>query len=273
MIDQVHRVGRLDCPRTVAVKDLQKGQHRWTIHLCTWIGTGPVHEPADMRRLGADLARLHAAMSEPGMDFSDRPLSFQRPALALPAQPAPAWWTARELSQDRILACQSPQNTVLPVRSPHGDMHWGNIVQASTGGFAFIDFDKVMSAPPMFDLAKLIVTSMFQLDDPVQFQSRRTRDLLKNYASVRELSPAALRPSPAGGSPATTATSMTHSESDLQPSTAQNRTSERRRRDFLRGWPNACQGQRPRQPAFTPDLGHAEPGMMLKESRWSSRGT
>ncbi len=192
LIDQVERAGRVGCPRTVAVEELEADDQRWTVHLCTWIGTGPAGEGADVRRLGVDLAHLHAAMSESAMDFSDRPLNFEHPALAPSGQPMPAWWTARNLWQDRILAWHSSQDPLLGVQPIHGDMHWGNIVQTTTGGFAFIDFDKVMSASPVFDLAKLIATGLFQIGDQVQFQAHRARDLLAGYASVRKLSQAEL---------------------------------------------------------------------------------
>ena len=42
-------------------------------------------------------------------------------------------------------------------------MGWGNIVETATGGIGFVNFDKVVRVPPVFDLAKLIATGMVQL--------------------------------------------------------------------------------------------------------------
>lgn len=49
-----------------------------------------------------------------------------------------------------------------------------------------------MSAPPVFDLAKLIATGLFHVGgsgggEQVRFQARRARDLLNGYTSVRAL--------------------------------------------------------------------------------------
>lgn len=102
--DQVHQagqvggVGRVQCPRTLAVEDLRVEGRRWTVQLCTWIGTGPV-PPGRPEGSGRRLAHLHAAMSQSSMDFSDRPLSFSSPGFPTHGQPSqrpPAWQVARE---------------------------------------------------------------------------------------------------------------------------------------------------------------------------------
>ncbi len=65
-------------------------------------------------------------------------------------------------------------------------MHWANIVPTS-GGFGFIDFDKVMWAPPVFDLAKLIATGFFDISATVRFRQQRVAQLLEGYTARRSL--------------------------------------------------------------------------------------
>jgi hypothetical protein len=141
----------------------------WTVHLCSWIGTGAPHQP-DMRLLGQHLARLHLAMAESSVDVTDRRLTFERSPAPSPDQDLPSWDIARYVWRDRVLAwvsLQSQQDLLQPI---HGDLHWGNIVATGTG-FGFIDFDKLAFAPPVFDLAKLIATGMFSVGERSQFHA------------------------------------------------------------------------------------------------------
>jgi hypothetical protein len=179
-------VQSVECPATMAAEQLQAGGRTWTVHVCTWIGTGAPGR-ADMTVLGQNLARLHLDLAASGVDVTDRKLSFERSPAPPQDQQLPAWYVARHLWRDRVFAWLYTQADRMTAQPIHGDMHWGNLV-ATTSGFGFIDFDKVMFAPPVFDLAKLIATGMFSGGDQVRFQVRRTTQLLEGYESVRALS-------------------------------------------------------------------------------------
>jgi Ser/Thr protein kinase RdoA (MazF antagonist) len=178
------------CPTTVATGRLQVSDRAWTVHLCTWIGIGAPRK-TDMRLLGEHLARLHLDMARSPVDLTDRRLSFERSPVPTQEQQLPTWYVARHLWRDRIFAWLSTQTERMAPQPIHGDMHWGNVV-ATTDGFGFIDFDKVMFAPPVFDLAKLIATGMFRGGEQVRFQARKTTQLIEGYESVRALSDAEL---------------------------------------------------------------------------------
>ena len=187
LIDGVRAV---ECPRSLAAEQLDLDGRTWTVHLCTWIGIG-APQKADMALLGQHLARLHLDLAASAADFTDRELSFDR-GLTLPAaQELPAWYVASHLWRDRIFAWLYTQSERMAAQPIHGDMHWGNVV-ATNDGFGFIDFDKVMFAPPVFDLAKLIATGMFHTGQRTRFQARKTTQLLEGYESVRGLSDAEL---------------------------------------------------------------------------------
>jgi Ser/Thr protein kinase RdoA (MazF antagonist) len=99
----------------------------------------------------------------------------------------PPWYIAQHMWRERIMTWMDLLAQTLPVQPIHGDMHWANIVPAGCG-FGFIDFDKVMWAPPVFDLAKLIATGCFELGTKARFQRQRVARLVEGYASVRTLS-------------------------------------------------------------------------------------
>jgi len=186
----VDHVQSVECPATLATGRLQAGDRAWTVHLCTWIGIGAPRK-ADMTLLGERLARLHRDMALSPVDLTDRRLGFERSPVPSAEQQLPSWYVARHLWRDRVFAWLSVQARQMAPQPIHGDMHWGNVV-ATGDGFGFIDFDKVMHAPPVFDLAKLIATGMFRGSDQVRFQVRKTTQLLDGYESVRPLSDAEL---------------------------------------------------------------------------------
>jgi Ser/Thr protein kinase RdoA (MazF antagonist) len=66
-------------------------------------------------------------------------------------------------------------------------MHWANIVPTKSG-FGFIDFDKVMWAPAVFDLAKLIATGFFEIGTKARLRLQRVTQLLEGYTAQRSLS-------------------------------------------------------------------------------------
>ncbi|MGH4017955.1 MAG: phosphotransferase enzyme family protein [Pseudonocardiaceae bacterium] len=187
LVDSVESV---ECPRTLATERLDVGERTWTVHLCTWIGVGAPRK-TDMTSLGQHLARLHLDLAATSADFTDRRLSFERNPTPPAEQQLPTWYVARHLWRDRIFAWLYTQTGQMAPQPIHGDMHWGNVV-ATTNGFGFIDFDKVMYAPAVFDLAKLIATGMFRTGERVRFQARKTTQLLEGYESVRSLSDAEL---------------------------------------------------------------------------------
>lgn len=182
LVDGVQSVA---CPTTVATDRLEAGERTWTVHLCTWIGIGTPRK-ADMGLLGQHLARLHLDLAGSAVDLTDRRLSFERSPVPPTEQQLPTWYVARHLWRDRIFAWLSTQTERMAPQPIHGDMHWGNVV-ATVDGFGFIDFDKVMFAPPVFDLAKLIATGMFRGGEQVRFQARKTTQLIEGYESVRPL--------------------------------------------------------------------------------------
>jgi Phosphotransferase enzyme family len=185
----VDNVQAVECPRTLATGQVEVDGRRWTVHLCTWIGTG-AGRTVDTHAVGQHLARLHQELGRSQIDFSDRRLTFERspvpPAEALD-RGLPAWYVARHLWRDRIFAWMSLHAERLENQPIHGDMHWENVV-ATTDGFGFIDFDKLMFAPPVFDLAKLIATGFFRIGQGARLQLRQTAELLEGYSSVRGLS-------------------------------------------------------------------------------------
>lgn len=182
----VDRVQTVECPATMATEQLQADGRTWTVHLCTWIGAGAPGK-ADMAVLGQDLARLHLDLAASAVDMTDRKLTFERSPVPPEDQQLPGWYVARHLWRDRIFAWLHTQAGTMTAQPIHGDMHWGNLV-ATTSGFGFIDFDKVMFGPPVFDLAKLIATGMFSGGDSVRFQVRRATQLIEGYEGVRALS-------------------------------------------------------------------------------------
>ncbi|MGW2082037.1 phosphotransferase [Streptomyces sp. NPDC001939] len=124
--------------------------------MCIWIGKGGA-DRSDPYGLGQDLARLHSELARPDAgDFTDRRLTFERGPVPSPDQELPHWYVARHLWRDRILPRQAQDLASLRPQPIHGELHWDNVAAGSGGGrFGFIDFDKVMHAPPVFDLAKL----------------------------------------------------------------------------------------------------------------------
>ncbi len=181
----VDGVGAVECPRTLAIGQVLVDGRVWSVHLCSWIGGGPA-DLSDMRRLGQYLARLHHDMATSAVDVTDRRLSFEPSPSRPSAQGAPAWAVTQSVWADRTLAWNSIRFQDFALQPVHGDLHLGNIVTVPDG-FGYIDFDKVMFAPAVFDLAKLIATSMFLPGVPVRFQVGKTADLLAGYTSVRSL--------------------------------------------------------------------------------------
>ncbi len=176
------------CPRTLGTGSIKAGGCTLTVQVCTWIGSSAAGKP-DMRRLGSCLAALHTELETSGLDFSDRRLSFERaepPAVGGTDQDLPPWYIARHIWRHRIMAWLHLQAQVLPAQPVHGDMHWANIVPTSSG-FGFIDFDKVMSAPPVFDLAKLIATGFFEIGAKVRFREQLVAQLVEGYTARRSL--------------------------------------------------------------------------------------
>lgn len=185
VIDGIRAV---ECPQTLATGSVEVDGRELAVQVCTWIGSPSAGKP-DMRLLGSCLAALHTELQASGQDFSDRRLSFERaelPAAGGPDQELPPWYIARHIWRQRIMAWLHLQAQVLPAQPIHGDMHWANIVPTGSG-FGFIDFDKVMWAPPVFDLAKLIATGFFEIGAKVRFREQRVAQLLEGYTSRRSL--------------------------------------------------------------------------------------
>ncbi|OON82204.1 phosphotransferase enzyme family protein [Streptomyces tsukubensis] len=179
----------VECPRTLAVGTVETEAGPRTVHVCTWIGKGGA-DRSDPYGLGRDLARLHAALDRPDAgDFTDRRLTFERGPIPSSDQDLPPWYVARHLWRDRILPRLAQNQATLRHQPIHGDLHWDNVVAGGSGGsFGFIDFDKVMHAPPVFDLAKLLATGFFVYQgDGARYQQARATDLLAGYRSIRPL--------------------------------------------------------------------------------------
>lgn len=184
----VDGIRAVECPQTLSTGSIEVDGRALTVQVCTWIGSPAAGKP-EMHRLGSCLAALHTELQACGQDFSDRRLSFERaelPAAGDPDQELPPWYIARHIWRQRIMAWLHLQAQVLPAQPIHGDMHWANIVPTSSG-FGFIDFDKVMWAPPVFDLAKLIATGCFEIGSKVRFREQRVAQLLEGYTAQRSL--------------------------------------------------------------------------------------
>jgi aminoglycoside phosphotransferase (APT) family kinase protein len=189
--ETVNAITAVDCPQTLSLGSVSIGGRTMTAQACTWIGS-PGLPRSDMRQLGACLASLHLALRDSGQDFSDRRLTFERAQLPASGsgndgQELPAWYVARHVWRQRIWAWLHVQGHDLTCQPVHGDLHWANIVPVA-GGFGFIDFDKVMYAPPVFDLAKLIATGFFASGTRARFRQQRAGELLRGYCEVRPLS-------------------------------------------------------------------------------------
>ncbi|WP_406186225.1 phosphotransferase enzyme family protein [Streptomyces sp. NBC_01006] len=184
----VDGVAGVECPQTLAVGTVETGTGPQTVHVCTWIGKGGA-DRRDPYGLGQDLARLHSELARPDAgDFTDRRLTFEPGPVPSPDQELPHWYVAQHLWRDRILPCLAEDLVSLRPQPIHGDLHWDNVVAGSGGGFGFIDFDKVMYAPPVFDLAKLLATGFFVLQgEQARYQQSRAVDLLAGYRSIRPL--------------------------------------------------------------------------------------
>src|SRR5262245_28232574 len=160
----VDELATVACPRTLAVDEVDVDGRAWTAHVCTWIGVPPQGRP-DPAALGRDLARLHRELAGTGSrhDFRDRQLSFEPHRTPTADQELPSWYVARHLWRDRLYAWLTDQAGRLSSQPIHGDLHWANVVPTASGGFGFIDFDKLMYAPPVFDVAKLLATGFFRV--------------------------------------------------------------------------------------------------------------
>ncbi len=128
----VDAVTDVACPRTLALEELHADGRQWTVHLCTWIGTGALHRP-DMHQLGRHLARLHLALANSPVDISDRRLTFELGPTPDPDRDLPLWDVARHLWHDRIRAWQDLQTQGITAQPIHGDLHWDNLVAMSSG--------------------------------------------------------------------------------------------------------------------------------------------
>jgi hypothetical protein len=184
----VDGITAVECPQTLALGSIEADGRMLTVQACTWIGS-PAFPMSDMRLLGTCLASLHTGLQASGHDFSDRRLTFERAELPPSVdadQELPPWYIARHIWRKRILAWLDLQARSLPSQPIHGDMHWANIVPTGRG-FGFIDFDKVMWAPPVFDLAKLVATGFFDIGARVRLREQRVAQLLQGYTAVRSL--------------------------------------------------------------------------------------
>lgn len=185
----VDNIDSVECTKTLATGRLDDDGRTWTVHVCTWIGQGGATKSQPFA-LGQHIARLHQQMSAGGDQFADWQLSFERGPLPPPDQELPAWYVARHLWRDRIFTWLAAHGGQLRVQPIHGDLHWANVV-GTHAGFGFIDFDKLMHAPPVFDLAKLIATGFFHVgQQTVRLRKRDAAALLAGYQSVRPLTEA-----------------------------------------------------------------------------------
>ena len=185
----VDTIETVECPKTLATGQATAEGRTWTVHVCTWIGQGSATK-GQPYALGQHIARLHRQLAAGGEQFADRRLSFEPGPLPPADQELPPWYVARHLWRDRIFTWLASHGGQLRAQPIHGDLHWANVVGCGTG-FGFIDFDKLMHAPPVFDLAKLIATGFFHIKDrTVRLRQQATAALLAGYQSVRPLTPA-----------------------------------------------------------------------------------
>lgn len=110
-----------------------------------------LHEPAMLQRIGAWLARLHAAPSPalPAIDTGARAAGYLAQMIAMQA-PAPAEAIAARLAARRR-ALSAPAR-IVPC---HHDLHFGNLVDAP-GGLLAIDWEYAGPGDPAADIAACI---------------------------------------------------------------------------------------------------------------------
>jgi Ser/Thr protein kinase RdoA (MazF antagonist) len=78
----------------------------------------------------------------------------------------------------------------LPSQLLHGDVHAGNVLITPGAPAAFIDFDKMMVGPRIFDLAKYVATSLINGDPTVRLARTALTGFLSGYGGISPLTPA-----------------------------------------------------------------------------------
>ncbi|HVX47213.1 MAG TPA: phosphotransferase, partial [Mycobacteriales bacterium] len=179
-VELITRIGRIvdtvtamPCARTLAVAPLSDGR---TAHLATWLPETATGGPVRMGALGAALAAVHRELAGAPEALLDRPLSFDLTDTPDLWSRARQEWVRGERSWPRI---NGPQDTWQPI---HGDTHNGNYLITTGGAIGLIDFDKMMRASPVFDLARIVDSALFRVSNGhAEFDARGTFELLEAY--------------------------------------------------------------------------------------------
>lgn len=186
--------GRARAARILAVEALEPRDGRpRCVQVTEWVaGAHPrAGDATQARAIGAELARLHLALRGHEDVLADRPLkldSYRGYVQRLGdagghAQPLlePLVRYQRSL-RDWEEYCQAR----LARQVMHGDLHAANVL-VDHDGAEFIDFDKMMIGPRVFDLAKFISTSCFMGRSRARLARSAVDELLAGYESVDQL--------------------------------------------------------------------------------------
>jgi Ser/Thr protein kinase RdoA (MazF antagonist) len=147
--------------------------------------------PEQARAVGVSLARLHRVLRGHEEAFSDRPLrldscdGYLDQLRSLGPSAAPILQPMER--QRRVLRVwETYLKDRLERQLIHGDLHAANVL-VNDQGAAFIDFDKMMVGPRVFDLAKYIATTCFYGQHEVKLARRSVSELLAGYEEVDRL--------------------------------------------------------------------------------------
>jgi Ser/Thr protein kinase RdoA (MazF antagonist) len=146
---------------------------------------------AQARAIGSALGRLHQALRGDERSFADRPLTLDSyrgyvDQLRSAGDRARALLDPVESHQRPLREWDECYQELLPRQLIHGDLHAANIL-VDGHDVAFIDFDKLMVGPRVFDLAKFISTSCFQGTRKARLARGTVDALLAGYDSVAGL--------------------------------------------------------------------------------------
>lgn len=164
--------------------------------LTRWMsGRHPTPRQAqDAEAIGAALARLHLGLASHAHLFEDRPLILgdYRSYVADLSRHVDESGTLAGLGRNKrsILLWELHASTQLPSQLLHGDLHAKNVLvsdPAMGGPPAFIDFDKMMVGPRVFDIAKYVSTSCFFGHPGARLARAAVVRFLDGYTSVSPL--------------------------------------------------------------------------------------
>lgn len=176
------------------VADVTLGDQAASVQIMDWVaGTHPRRfEAEDAAQVGRGLGILHRALRgrEQEHQFPDRPLrlgTYRGYVQQLEAFGESEVRVSVERHQKALRVWEEFDGVTLPRQLLHGDAHRGNVVLSGSSA-TFIDFDKMMVGPRVFDIAKYIATCCFHVGVAARLSRRSIDALLDGYNAVNRLS-------------------------------------------------------------------------------------